>query len=1138
MFPFPDTSSATSGRARGWHHTALLVAAAVALNGLFWLAVDRTASTRQHLSITLDGSSVSARVGSYPAAIWDGAPRGVGRLGFAITSREFETEAGVGDLVVKALPDGAVLARDGFRNEAAWATTPSWRRQARGFVTTGGATLWSRQALCGDCRIELDLLDARGVDVFVRAVDDKTGLLLRWQDESLSWHTTTGGEQGGAHGIVHYALAREDLSGRFAAQVASILRRGYLAGWHFLSWYARAASPGLLVVVLLGVVWRARRPFPLRWLAWRDKLVAHRRALSIVAGSLLAAGAAYSARHWPRERLLFWATGLALLTLAVCLGVLAGRELMRVRAVQPERIRRLSTGATTVVVLTICAAAAGYSAFAARVYLEGIPHVQDSASYLLAAKAIASGHLRVPIDPALAPFFEFGLFFEHREGFLYPLVPGLYFAGHPALLALGVLLHAPWIVNPISSGITLGLLFLLCRELFGTSTGILAVALGAISPFARFQSASMMSHPSALLFITATLLGLVYWFKRRRPVYALCMGAALGALLNVRPFDAAALGGYIGLVLLVRARSVGWRDVFRMGLTAAAAFAPFVLLILCQTAVLGAALNPAARELLQWLPENIEATWRRLEDLNLHLLGWPVVPGLPPELTIGVLLIALLVIPKTRADWFIAGWAFLYIGAYAITDWHANMFGPRYWYGSLGGQLVLVARLLEILAGLVTRLSRALWPPGRSRPWRWIPASVGAVPMLVVAGPLFWGTVQTFPGYFRREYNGNYNGFNAEPLRLLADHSVTKGLVFLAELPRWQHLVTAIVANDISFAGDLIFARHLDGRDHLLIAAHPSHPPYLITWNGRALELGRLQLDAVSKEPILLPMPADPGDPRVIGESNIFRGMKLPLGAGLVGGLATDSGGNLYAVDSADHEVLVFDAAGFLRRRLSTSYGFGPGAITAGQGVAVDSDRNVYVANLAPPGVVRFNADGSFGWRARQTPDGTQRLTEPIGIAMLPDGNLVVANANPPDLHVLRRDGSFAGSYARGAARAELRQPIGVAVGPNRHLYVCDAQRKALLEIDEEGRAVRHWELPVNPARPFRASYVAVDPRGHAYVSDFNALALYHVRPDKPGAEVIGPSETVGEPSGMTTRDGELLVIKSSFNKILRMPLP
>lgn len=1122
-----------------WRRTALLVAATAVLNAFFWLAVDRAASIHQYLTITLNGSSVSARVGQHPPASWDGAPQGNGRLGIAITSREFEDEAGIDHIVVKALPGGAVLVGDGSSPGAsAWTMPPSWRKHARGFVTKERAVLWSQHLPCGDCSLELSLLNVRGLDVFLRATDDKNGLLLRWQDESLAWHTITNGEPGGAHGIVHYTLSRDDLYVPFKAQLASLLRRGYLDGWRFLWWYVRAALPGLFLVVLLAVVWPARCPFPLRWPPWRGKLVAGRRAIGTLVGSTVAVAAVASAWHWWREGALYGATGLALVSLALCLIVLIGRELMHLRAVEPERYHRLCAGVTAAAVLTMCTAAAGYSAFAARVYLEGIPHVQDSASYLLAAKAIASGHLKVPIDPALGPFFEFGLFFEHHNGYLYPLVPGLYFAGHPALLALGVLIHAPWVVNPISSGITLGLLFLLCRELFGTSTGILAVALGVLSPFARFQSASMLSHPTALLFVTAALLSLVCWFTRRRLVYALSMGAAFGALLNVRPFDAAVLGLYLALVLLALAWRVGWPVVLRAGLAAAAACTPFALLFFCQTAALGAAVHPSARELLQLLPENIEATRARLEELNLHLFGWPVNPGLPSALTIGVLLLALLLIPKTRADWFIAGWAFLYVAAYTVTDWHANMFGPRYWYPSIGGQVVLVARLLQILPNLVTRLSQALWLPGRTPRWRWIPISVGAVPMLLVAGPLFWGTTKAFPGHFRQLYSDHYNGFSSEPLRLLADHGVTRGLVFFAELPQWQHLVTGIVANDISFAGDLIFARHIDGRDHVLIAAHPDHPPYLITWNGTALELNRLRLDPVSRELMLLPMPAQHDDPRVIGESDIYRAVPLPLGAGLVGGLATDSRGNLYAVDSADHEVLVFDVGGILRRRLRASYSFGAAAITAGQGIAVDSDGNVYVANLDPPGVVRFNADGTFGWRARQTPNGKERLTGPIGIAMLPDGDLVVTNTDPPDLHVLHRDGAFVGSYARGAARAELRRPIGVAVGPNRHLYVSDAQLKALLEIDEDGRVVRRWSLPVNPERPFQVSYVAVDPRGHAYVSDFNGFALYHARPDKPGAEVIGPSETLEAPSGITTRDGELLVIKGGVNKVLRMPLP
>ena len=60
--------------------------------------------------------------------------------------------------------------------------------------------------MCGACSIDLALVNVRGLDVFLRATDDKNGLLLRWQEESLAWHTITKNDLSSAHGIVHYTL--------------------------------------------------------------------------------------------------------------------------------------------------------------------------------------------------------------------------------------------------------------------------------------------------------------------------------------------------------------------------------------------------------------------------------------------------------------------------------------------------------------------------------------------------------------------------------------------------------------------------------------------------------------------------------------------------------------------------------------------------------------------------------------------------------------------------------------------------------------------------------------------------------------------------------------------------------------------
>ena len=740
-------------------------------------------------------------------------------------------------------------------------------------------------------------------------------------------------------------------------------------------------------MLALGLLWRGYRRFS------KDKAqLDHRHSgdnryrLILVASIASIVGAALWYAVWPILReasVLSVITILLVLITASIVMSLMGREVMRMRANKPGHFDRLRIIATTVLVLAIAAAAGGYSLYAATVYLDGIPHVQDSVSYLLAAKGILAGHLRTPIDPELAPFFELGHFFRHRAGYLYPLIPGYYFAGHPSLLAVGLLIDAPWLVNPISSAITLALLFILCRELFGTPTGLIAVVLGALSPFARFQAASMMTHPSSLLLVTTALLFLVYWLKRRQAIYALGVGLALGALLNVRLYDGLILGGFVGLVLLACLRGLGWKAIARGAGIIAVTAAPFLLLIAWQINMLGAERDflGSANRTVSWHPENVDATRIRLAALNEDLFGlrWTSVRGVPSTLTLGLLLFAALVVPKTRADWFIVGWALLYPAAYIMHNYHGVMFGPRYWYPSLGGQVVLVARLLQILPALVTRLSCALWPPGRSRRWHWLPLLVGAVPMILIAVPLFVGVlVNAYPHHYRRIYSSDYNGFSRLPQRLLAEQGVTKGLVFLADLPRWQDLLTAIVTNDSDFSGELIFARHIEGRDHVLIKARPKHTPYVMTWNGTEVELSRLHLDPKTNELSTTPLTSDRRDPLRIGESNVFQGLPTPGGRVLVGGIDTTPQGDIYVLDDKAHQILVFDSEGILRRRLILSYSFGPEAIRRGDGIAVDGDGNIYVTDHSPPGLLRFNADGTFAWRVQEAADGEQRLADTV----------------------------------------------------------------------------------------------------------------------------------------------------------------
>ena len=125
-------------------------------------------------------------------------------------------------------------------------------------------------------------------------------------------------------------------------------------------------------------------------------------------------------------------------------------------------------------------------------------------------------------------------------------------------LALGFLVRAPWLVNPL-----LGVLALRCFRGFFHEAGVtgrtarLAILLLAVSPFLVFMNGTYMSHATTLV-----LFGLFCWrwarllrLEQRRD--AVVAGLALGACFLVRPVDTVAIGVPFAVQGLFRLRRYG-----------------------------------------------------------------------------------------------------------------------------------------------------------------------------------------------------------------------------------------------------------------------------------------------------------------------------------------------------------------------------------------------------------------------------------------------------------------------------------------------------------------------------------------------------------------------------------------------------
>ena len=200
------------------------------------------------------------------------------------------------------------------------------------------------------------------------------------------------------------------------------------------------------------------------------------------------------------------------------------------------------------------------SSLLAWVVFERVPHLHDEVAYTYQAKYLAAG--RLYLEPPPEPkAFETEFSMQDDKKWYVATTPGW-----PAVLALGYLIGAPWLINPLLGGVAILLAHALVRRLYDVDVADGAVLLLAGSPWLLFLSASLMPHPLTLAFSLLGLLGVVRARNEGSAIWGGVAGLAIGAMLHVRPLDAVILALVAGIWWL----SAGWS---RLGLKPLAAAA-------------------------------------------------------------------------------------------------------------------------------------------------------------------------------------------------------------------------------------------------------------------------------------------------------------------------------------------------------------------------------------------------------------------------------------------------------------------------------------------------------------------------------------------------------------------------------------
>lgn len=247
------------------------------------------------------------------------------------------------------------------------------------------------------------------------------------------------------------------------------------------------------------------------------------------------------------------------------LHVLAGGALLALHLlilVEMALVRSPMSGANRIAPIVPALATVIAALLMSQFAFQHMPHVEDEVAYLFQARTFADGRLTLPAPPEAAwPGLEYYLL-EIRDGRWFSVT----LPGWPAVLALGVLIGAPWVLNPVFAGISVLLAYDITRRRAGTDAGDMVALMMATSPWLLAAAASLMPHTLTLMLI------LLAWWSilrsedsgRNRGPAMLLAGLAMGLVFAARPMDGLVMGGLTGL-WIVTGRGRNWLRAAQYG---------------------------------------------------------------------------------------------------------------------------------------------------------------------------------------------------------------------------------------------------------------------------------------------------------------------------------------------------------------------------------------------------------------------------------------------------------------------------------------------------------------------------------------------------------------------------------------------
>ena len=256
--------------------------------------------------------------------------------------------------------------------------------------------------------------------------------------------------------------------------------------------------------------------------------------------------------------------------------------------------------------------------------------------------------------------------------------------------------------------------------------------------------------------------------------------------------------------------------------------------------------------------------------------------------------------------------------------------------------------------------------------------------------------------------------------------------------------------------------------------------------------------------------------------------------------IAVDDERNIYVADTSNSRIQKFTSDGEFLSSWGTN-GFENGELQSPVGIAI-YENNVYVVDEMQNTIQKFDNDGNFILKWGEYGNENGQFIEPQGITINSSGVVYVADSKNHRIQTFTSDGEFLSSFGNyGLADGKLKNPVDVAVYGDL-IYVSDPGNYKIEKYTSDGTFLKSFDYNFAGSQ-VRPGGLIADPNGDIYFVD--AVKYRVVKMNSDGKTITSWGNVgVGNGKFLEPKDlvldnlGYLYVLDSSLGLVQKFETP